>query len=242
MGHAEAQREKETTTRALEQDHKGRVERERWARESSGSPPSLLRHRYVLLTLTENSDSPPGGRPRLDDLPLAVCHAEITCWHSNQCTLAQVCKCRFCPHLSELAVLSFAPSSWKESVIQAIQKCPIIIDLSVLIFINNWACDDPAGMLMSPQLELISCRRRSGRLSIPPWSSARLSNVHSCAVHFVMRPVDDKTLHQMTSLFSSTPGVHKRKVLPQQNLLFFSQRLCPLAPLLLTRCTIPSLN
>lgn len=91
-----------------------------------------------------------------------------------------------------------------------IQKCPIIIDLSVLIFINNCACDDPAGMLMSPQLELISCRHRSGRLSFfpPVVVGAAVKCTHPCTVRFVTGPVDDKTLHEITFLFSPNPEFH----------------------------------
>lgn len=108
----------------------------------------------------------------------------------------------FCPHLSEPVVFfSSCPHPERSRSSRPIQKCPIIIDLSVLIFINNCACDDPAGMLMSPQLELISCRRRSGRLSVPPRSSAWLSNRHSSRLCF-------------------TPGFHKRKCFPSKIFYF----------------------
>lgn len=102
------------------------------------------------------------------------------------------------------------------------QKCPVIINLSVLIFINNRARHDPAGMLMSPQSELISCGRHSGPPRPPPsplqWSSGRLSNVHSSAGRFVIgRPVEDETrlLYEFPP-----PGFHERKVLPRQKVVF----------------------
>lgn len=123
--------------------------------------------------------------------------------------MAQVCKCNFC-HLSKLVAFPSCPHPERSRSSRPIQKCPIIIDLSVLIFINNCACDDPAGMLMSPQLELISCRHRSGRLSISSWS-------HGCQMYNpVLRILwwGQWTIRHYTT--RSTPGFHKRKCFPSK--------------------------
>jgi len=127
----------------------------------------------------------------------------------------------FCPHLFELVLYSLCPHPERSRSSKPIQKCSIIIDLSVLIFINNCACDDPAGMLMSPQLELISCKCCNGRLSISPWSSAWLSNIRSVAVHFVTGGQRRITLY-MTPLFSSVLplGFIKETASPAKSFIF----------------------
>ena len=201
--------------------------------------PSVTFHLHYL----HYSDSPPGPSPAWTTFPWR-CHAEITCWQSNQWEPAQSLQMSFLSSSRRVGGFFSLPRPHPERSRSSkpIQKCPIIIDLSVLIFINNCACDDPAGMLMSPRLELISCGRRSGRLSIPPWSSAAAAVKQTlpalCSLwwgRWTIRP-------NATWLSSSVSplGFIKKKVLPQQNLLFFSQSLCPLASALLR--TIPSLN
>lgn len=106
------------------------------------------------------SDSPSGRLPAWPST--SRYQTEITCWQSNQQEGAGAAD------VISVSVLWFliAPLFWRSRSSTPIQKCPIITDLSVLIFINNCACDDPAGMLMSTQLELISCR--------PPQHSPRI--------------------------------------------------------------------
>lgn len=148
-------------------------------------------------------------------------HAEITCWQNNQWKLVQVHKCHLCPPIS--------PSPWFSSCALILKGAGhpgqfknylIIIDLSVLIFINNCACDDPAGMLMSPQLELISCRHCSGRLSI---HSMVLCMTVRCILHcwvFSDGANGWWDVAKTTFLFSSTLGFHKRKCFPSKIFYF----------------------
>jgi len=106
----------------------------------------------------------------LDDLALAILRWDYMLTKQSMAQVWRSSQSWWCPH----------PERTRPS--RPIPKCLIIIDLSVLIFINNCACDDPAGMLMSPQLELISCRRLSGRISIPPVLCAAVKcTIQPCA-------------------------------------------------------------
>lgn len=155
----------------------------------------------------------PLGHPAWTTFPLR-CQSEIACWQSNQWKRARVRKCHFCPHLSKLVVFSLCPHPERSRSSRPIQKCPIIIDLSVVIFINNSACDDPAGMLMSAKLELII-------LTISPWPSAWLSDVHSGALLFASGPADDKMAQLSHSV--QTWGLIKESASPGKSVIFSSK-------------------
>lgn len=214
MGHAEAQREKRRR-----QGHWSRTTKREGGKSITGSLPPFTAIVTFHLYYLHYSDSPP-GHAAWTTFSLEMPRWDYMLTKQSMETGPSLQMSFLSSSLSELVVFSPCPHPERSRSSRPIQKCPIIIDLSVLIFINNCACDDPAGMLMSPQLELISCRRRSGHLSIPPWSSAPLSDVQSSAVHFVMGPVDDKTLHEMTFLFSCTPGFHKGKCYPSKIFYF----------------------
>lgn len=142
----------------MEQDHEGGEE------GNASLSPSVA----ISLTLSALFRFSPGPS-RLDDLPRCDAPLRLNVDKAINGKLAQVCRRHFCPHLSRVGgSLSSCPHPERSRSSRPIQKCPVITDLSVVIFINNRACDDPAGMLMSPQLELISCRRCIGRLSNPP--------------------------------------------------------------------------
>lgn len=91
-----------------------------------------------------------------------------------------------------------------------IQCHPIIIDLSVWIFINNNVRDDPAGMLMSPLLELIRLERNSVRSAFPcgpvcaAVQRARRRRRRRCRRAFGWRSKGGRLLS------CSTSGFHKR--------------------------------
>lgn len=93
-----------------------------------------------------------------------------------------------------------------------IQKCPVITGLSVVIFINKRARDDPAGMLMSPQLELISCRRRRTPPPGPPRSSCQPHSpvARSCDRSCPSTPPPPPPPHHQPR------GFHKRKCFPSR--------------------------
>lgn len=150
-------------TRALEQDHnegEGRVLR-RASQSPSLLPMPSLRFTYINCIIEILPWANPLRRPSSWDVTLRLhVHKAIS---GNWPKSANVI---FIPHLPELVIFSLCPHLETSRSSRPIQNYPIIIDLSVLIFINHCACDDPAGMLMSPQLELISCRHHSGHLSI----------------------------------------------------------------------------
>lgn len=148
--------------------------KQRQGHRSGGRGGGNPRTHFHLLYLYDSRPPPHPGPSRLDDLPHAG-DGVLTKQSAGNGpkSAAVISRPRHSPHPPSWQHPSPSPCLHPEGrrSSRPIQKCPVITGLSVVIFINKRARDDPAGMLMSPQLELISCRRRR---TFPPRSSAVL--------------------------------------------------------------------
>lgn len=148
------------------------------------------------------------------------CHAEITCWQSNQWKLVQVCKCHFYPPSPRVGDFLLVPSSWNEPVIQTNSELSHNYRLVSTDF-HQQLCMWWSGRNVNESSIGVNQLQAS---QWPPQHSLR-GPLCGCQTYTTLLSIlwwSQWTIRRCTQkkLFSSTPGCHKRKCFPSKTFYF----------------------